>query len=428
MFKEICINSKPCEVMKSVCKPKYGSKTVLTDSCWEYVSLFLKRQSISGASDALFYWEQAHSFYLASESLPDNARPLTSYYCILNAAKALLRYKGIEDVKLNSHGISSVRDDTDKTNIKEAYTSIKGAGVLPELARYYKFSISTEHYSIFDLLYNIPCVHRAYCITFSKPEIFVPIFNPVFVKKENSKEAWLKFEVRGRYANKKALQSLKAIDIVTEKAKIPRKKALLGKNQVIVNEADLDKVEEEKKAVVMQMEIARQAEAKALKKSDDNWRYEAKLNAREAEISENEQYLQTKLRYADQLHTEAYEMYNRQRNINSILEQTERECRQYKSEAERVPYLEHQIEDMEKRLAELEKTCSEKENETAALNEKISEQKKENTALRKLYNSAYDIAEYACKKLKIDADRAIQKRSDGYRTTYIFGDEKKLSI
>lgn len=208
MFKEICINSKPCEVMKSVCKPKYGSKTVLTDSCWEYVSLFLKRQSISGASDALFYWEQAHSFYLASESLPDNARPLTSYYCILNAAKALLRYKGIEDVKLNNHGISSVRDDTDKTNIKEAYTSIKGAGVLPELARYYKFSIPSEHYSIFDLLYNIPCVHRAYCITFSKPEIFVPIFNPVFVKKENSKEAWLKFEVRGRYANKKALQSI----------------------------------------------------------------------------------------------------------------------------------------------------------------------------------------------------------------------------
>lgn len=64
-FKEICISSKSCELMKSVNKPKYGSKTILTDSCWEYVSLFLKRQSIAGASDALFYWEQAHSFYLA---------------------------------------------------------------------------------------------------------------------------------------------------------------------------------------------------------------------------------------------------------------------------------------------------------------------------------------------------------------------------
>lgn len=208
MFKEICINSKPCELLKAVSKPKYGSKTVLTDSCWEYVSLFLKRQSITGASDALFYWEQAHSFYLASKSLPDNARPLTSYYCILNAAKALLRYKGVDDAKLKNHGISSVREETDKTNIKEAYTAIKGAGVLPELARYYDCNIPTGHYSMADLLYNIPCVHRAYCITFSKPEIFVPVFNPVFVKKDASKEAWLIFSVKGRYANTKALKNI----------------------------------------------------------------------------------------------------------------------------------------------------------------------------------------------------------------------------
>ena len=76
MFKDICINSKSCELMKSVNRPKYGSRTILTDSCWEYVALFLKHQSIAGASDALFYWEQAHSFYLASQELLDNARPL----------------------------------------------------------------------------------------------------------------------------------------------------------------------------------------------------------------------------------------------------------------------------------------------------------------------------------------------------------------
>lgn len=194
--------------MKSVNRPKYGSRTILTDSCWEYVALFLKRQSISGASDALFYWGQAHSFYLASQELPDNARPLTSYYCILNAAKALLRYKGVDDSRLKNHGISSVRDDTNKTNIKEACTSIKGAGVLPELSRYYGHNIVTGHYTMAELLYNIPCVHRAYCITFSKPEIFVPISKPVFVKKDNSKEAWVKFEVSGRYANAKALKKL----------------------------------------------------------------------------------------------------------------------------------------------------------------------------------------------------------------------------
>lgn len=208
MFKEIIINGKACELMKAVKSTKYGSKTVLTDSCWEYVSLFLKRQSTPGASNALFYWEQAHSFYSASKALPDNAKPLTSYYCILNSAKALLRFKGTDDAKLKNHGISSVIDDSNRTNIIEAYTAIKGAGVLPELGKYFNYIILPGHYSISDLLYNIPCVHRAFCITFSKPEIFVPIYNPVFVRKDNSKEAWVKCIVTGRYANARALKSI----------------------------------------------------------------------------------------------------------------------------------------------------------------------------------------------------------------------------
>lgn len=208
MFKEICTNNKPCELMKAIKSPKYGSKTVLTDSAWEYVALFLKRQSTPGSSDALFYWEQAHSFYCASQSLPDNAKPLTSYYCILNAAKALLRFKNVNDNNLCKHGISTVRAVDDKTNLKESKTSIKGAGVLPELSRYFGLPLQAGQYSIFDLLYNIPCVHRAYCITFSKPEIFVPISHPVFVREEGSKESWLKFRVDGKYANTKSLKTV----------------------------------------------------------------------------------------------------------------------------------------------------------------------------------------------------------------------------
>ena len=57
---------------------------------------------------------------------------------------------------------------------KHIFTSIKESGVLPELSRYYGHNIVAGHYSMEELLYNISCVHRAYCITFSKPEIFVP--------------------------------------------------------------------------------------------------------------------------------------------------------------------------------------------------------------------------------------------------------------
>lgn len=48
-----------------------------------------------------------------------------------------MRYKGVDDSRLKNHGISSVREDTNKKDIKEACTSIKGAGVLLELSRYY---------------------------------------------------------------------------------------------------------------------------------------------------------------------------------------------------------------------------------------------------------------------------------------------------
>lgn len=206
MFKELCTKNKPCELMKAGKKPKYGNKTVLTDSSWEYVSLFLKRKSTAGSSDALFYWGQAHSFYLASQSLPDSARPLTSYYCILNASKALLRLNNVASSKLTNHGIATVRANNDKTNLKEAKTAVKGSGVLTELSRYYNCLLQPKHYSVLDLLYNIPCVHRSYCITFSKPEIYVPVSRPVFVKKEGSKESWLKFCVDKRYANAKSLK------------------------------------------------------------------------------------------------------------------------------------------------------------------------------------------------------------------------------
>lgn len=142
--------------------------------------------------------------------MPDSARPLTSYYCILNAAKALLRFKFVDDRDLKNHGISTVRANNDKTNLKEAKTAIKGSSVLPELSKYFDCYLQPGQYTILDLLYNIPCVHRAYCIIFAKPELFIPISHPVFVKKEGPKETWLKFCIDGRYANTKSLKSVPA--------------------------------------------------------------------------------------------------------------------------------------------------------------------------------------------------------------------------
>ena len=209
MPNEIIINNKPCELMKPCKNPKYGTHTILTDSTWEYVSLFLKRRKNAGSSDALFYWKQAQSFYQASKALPDSASPLNSYYCILNASKALLRYNNIDERNLNSHGLSSVRN-LEEINLKRAEACIKGAGVLHELSNYFESNFQPQHYFIYDLLYNIPCIHRAFCITYSKPEIFIPISNPKFVKNKDS-NVWISFIVQERYASSKMFASLPTV-------------------------------------------------------------------------------------------------------------------------------------------------------------------------------------------------------------------------
>lgn len=224
------------------------------------------------------------------------------------------------------------------------------------------------------------------------------------------------------------LAHLSELSNAADSTEIPHKKSLFGKGKVVVSTEDFEKVEAEKKIAAVQQEVAKQQAQKAAEVERNNLDYAEQLVAREAEISENERFLETKLRYAEERRVKAEELYNRQRNINGVLEEKERECRQYKLEAGRVPYLEYKIDDLEKGLEKLSKKCSEKESETAVLNEAVSEQKQEIAILEKLYSAVYDIAEYACKKLKIDVENAIKRRSEGYRTTYIFGDEKKRSL
>lgn len=223
------------------------------------------------------------------------------------------------------------------------------------------------------------------------------------------------------------LAHLNELSNAADNAEIPHKKSLLGKGKVIVSTEEFEKVEAEKKAAAVQQEIARQQAEKAAEAEKNNLDHAEQLAAREAEISETERFLETKLRYAEKRRLEAEELYNRQININKILDKTEKERDIYKRETERIPYLQLEINDLKNNAEKWKAECSNKNSEIAALNIEISKQSKEINYLQKLYNWVYDIAGYACKKLKIDVENAIKRRSEGYRTTYIFGDEKKHS-
>lgn len=207
MQKSITINSKNITLMKPVTNADYSGKTVLTNSSWEYVELWLKRQSTKAAQDALFFWQQAKHFYSASEVLPSNSKPLTSYYCCLNAAKTLLCINGI-DVSNISHGITQSRYENQTSNsLDKANVIFLGSGVLTELSRYLGEDVTKKTLNIKDLLYNIPCVHRTFAITYSgTPELFIPIKDISFIREDTTSKAWIQFSVDARYANTAALR------------------------------------------------------------------------------------------------------------------------------------------------------------------------------------------------------------------------------
>lgn len=202
-FTNINYKSKNLSIHKSVSKPKFNEKTVLVTSTWDYVDLWLKR---AGKREARFYWNQAHSFFDATKMLPNTSAPLTAYYCFLNATKALLLTKGIQFS--DKHGVSgfTIQGQTSLNNEKVKFQS---DGILPALCQHLGESSNAEIYTLKDLLYNIPNIHRAFDLTYSSDsEIFIPIKNPKIVRSDTTSESWFYCELDDKFANQHTVNKL----------------------------------------------------------------------------------------------------------------------------------------------------------------------------------------------------------------------------
>ena len=169
----IKLNARETQILKAHTNPSFTGRTVYTNSIFNYVELWL-RQGGSDNEESLYYWQQAKAFYEASELLPLSAKPLTAYYCCLNASKALLACHGISLTQI-SHGVSSSRDKQ-KVIFSQNKIQLLPHGVFGELAKiigepqYHK-----EERSVCELLYNIPCVHRPYTLSYKSVELFIPV-------------------------------------------------------------------------------------------------------------------------------------------------------------------------------------------------------------------------------------------------------------
>jgi hypothetical protein len=200
---ELRIRNRTAYFRKAISKPIFDSESVLSRDAFEFVELWLTRN----CTNALPYWKQARAYYEASKMLDVVSAPLTTYYCFLNATKALLLVKGISFT--DNHGVTGGRAAAAKRVIANEEIEIKGGGVLAALSSYLGETNLVRHFNVADALGNLPFIHRAYRHTFrAKPELFIPLRNPLYRKHPTDPYVWFSAEVRGAFADARVLRTL----------------------------------------------------------------------------------------------------------------------------------------------------------------------------------------------------------------------------
>jgi hypothetical protein len=187
-IKPVRFKNRDLELHKAVIAPQFGVPTVLSNTPWEFVSLWLKRKH---KTDALFYWDQARQFQKAAIGLPPQSAPLLLYYCFMNAAKALLSSKGI--VFNPYHGLkgTKIQPGVNRFTLANEGVKILAAGVLPSLSDYYGDTETSKLHSLKELFLNLAYIHRTYCLTYrSQQEIFAPLRECKYVYDTNTKQVF----------------------------------------------------------------------------------------------------------------------------------------------------------------------------------------------------------------------------------------------
>lgn len=207
-MRDLKINSKIVTPHKAIISPNFKSKTVLTNTPWDYVDLWLKR---NGENNALFYWGQARAFFTASNNLPLESAPLLLYYSYMNAVKTLLEAKHISYNPF--HGIIEHQLIDNRRNITlfNEGVKIKQNGILPALSQYYSETELQNTHSLKDLFLNLPYIHRTYCLTFtSQKDIFIPIKKSKFVFNPQHKKIYFQCVLSKNLSNRYTVNKLPA--------------------------------------------------------------------------------------------------------------------------------------------------------------------------------------------------------------------------
>ena len=204
----IKLKGKEIRPHKSVVTPELTARNVLTNSPWDFVDLWMKKEK---QKNALFYWNQARVFHNASKGLPTQSAPLLHYYSFMNAVKALLTAKGITFNEYHGITAHNMRNATSKLSLTNEGVKIKQNGVLPSLSAYYGEPESENKFSLQELLFNLPYIHRTYCLTYpSQTDMFIPIKDSEFVVNTVTKEAYFRAMLSKEFSSARVIKRLPA--------------------------------------------------------------------------------------------------------------------------------------------------------------------------------------------------------------------------
>src|SRR5262249_25760550 len=157
------INGRDVKLQKATTVANLSARTVLTNSHWEFVALWLQRNHKTEAS---FYWQQSQIFAKTADGMPVGSAPVLLYYAFMNATKALLSAKGVPFDEY--HGIRShnMRGSSNKITLSNEGVRLLHKGVAPALSQYLGEAETKTTHSFEELLFNLPCIHRTYCLTY----------------------------------------------------------------------------------------------------------------------------------------------------------------------------------------------------------------------------------------------------------------------
>lgn len=192
------LKGRICRPHKAATAPAMDARTVLTDSPWQFVDLWLKRNK---KDDAQFYWRQAREFYIASQGLSSQASPLPLYYCYLNVAKSLLSSKGV--LYKQHHGVreKKMRAPSDKIDLSNEGIRILNSGVIKSLSDYFGEMETLSEHSVKDIFINMPFIHRTYILTHNREtEVYVPLLECRFVHDRVQRRAFMRAKLSADYA------------------------------------------------------------------------------------------------------------------------------------------------------------------------------------------------------------------------------------